>query len=129
MSATDVATARSRPSTTWHVILWVLQVAAAAMFVFSGAMKLVAVPEMVELFDTIGVGQWLRYVTGALEVAGGVALLVPRLVAHGAALLAAVMVGAVFTDLVILGANPLPASVLLVASAVIAWGRRERLAR
>lgn len=127
MSAPSIATAQRWPATAWYVTLWVLQIAAAAMFLFSGGMKLAATPEMVQLFDEIGVGQWLRYLTGGLEVIGAVALLIPRFVAHGAVLLAAVMVGAVVTDLFVLGATPVPALVLLVVTAVIAWGRRDRI--
>lgn len=127
MSALPVTTAGSRSAATWNVILWVLQIAVAAMFLFSGAMKLVATPAMVELFDAIGVGQWLLYLTGALEVVGAIALLVPRFVAHGAVLLAAVMAGAVVTDQFVLGHSPLPALVLLLVSVVIAWGRRDRI--
>ncbi|MPZ64295.1 MAG: hypothetical protein GEU83_01785 [Pseudonocardiaceae bacterium] len=44
-----------------------------------------------------------------------------------AVLLAAVLVGAMVTDLFVLGASPLPALVLLVVTAVIAWGRRDRI--
>ena len=83
----------------WNVALWVLQVLAAAMFLFSGVMKLVGAPAMVELFDTIGIGQWFRFLTGGLEVIGAVALLTRRFSAHGALLLATVMVGAVVTEL------------------------------
>ncbi|MGQ0716953.1 MAG: DoxX family protein [Pseudonocardiales bacterium] len=88
-------------------------------------MKLVGAQPMVELFNEIGIGQWFRYLTGGLEIVGAVALLIPRLVAHGALLLAGVMVGAVITDL-LLGVSPLSAAVLLVVSAIIAWGRRDR---
>jgi uncharacterized membrane protein YphA (DoxX/SURF4 family) len=52
---------------------------------------------MVEMFAKLGAGQWFRYLTGALEVIGGVALLVPRAAFYGAVLLAAVMVGALVT--------------------------------
>lgn len=126
MSSThaEQAAPRSTRGRAWNVILWVLQVLAAAMFLFSGGMKLVGVPDMVELFDTIGIGQWFRFVTGGLEVIGAVALLTRRFSAHGALLLAAVMVGAVVTELW-LGGPLLPALVNLVITAVIAWGRRD----
>ncbi|MGH3979423.1 MAG: DoxX family protein [Pseudonocardiaceae bacterium] len=126
MSASLTDTAQSRTATTWHVILWVLQVLLAVGFLFSGGMKLAGALPMVELFDEIGFGQWFRYLTGGLEIVGAVALLIPRFVAHGALLLAGVMVGAVITDLW-LGASPVPALAYLVVSAIIAWGRRDRL--
>ncbi len=126
MPATHPDTAGRTRATDLHAILWVLQVLLAAMFLFVGAQKLAGTPPMVELFNVIGFGQWFRYLTGGLEIVGAVALLIPRLVALGALLLAGVMLGAVITDLV-LGASPLMAVVLLVISSIVAWGRRDRL--
>ena len=34
---------------------------------------------MVEMFATIGIGQWFRYVVGVLELAGAARVLLPRL--------------------------------------------------
>ncbi|MGH3916780.1 MAG: DoxX family protein [Pseudonocardiaceae bacterium] len=126
MSASLASTPQSRKATTQQVILWVVQVLVAALFLFAGGTKLIAAPPMVELFDTIGFGQWFMYLTGALEVIGAVALLIPRFIALGALLLAGVMVGAVITNLAI-GENPVPAVVLLVITAIITWARRDRL--
>lgn len=113
------------PGRALNAALWVLQIAAAAMFFLSGGSKLASAPEMVALFEAIGMGQWFRYVTGALEVLGAATLLVPRLAGAGALMLAGVMVGAVATHLII-GGSPLPALVLLVVTTLVAWGRRER---
>jgi uncharacterized membrane protein YphA (DoxX/SURF4 family) len=90
-------------------------------FFAAGGAKLAGVPAMVELFEKVRVGQWFRIVTGALEVGGGILLLIPRLTFYGAALLLLVMVGAVTAHLTILGGNPTPALILLVLSAVTAW--------
>ena len=126
MSSTNTAQTATRypQRRAWNVTLWVLQVLAAAMFLLSGIMKFVGAPAVVELFDAIGIGQWFRFLTGGLEVIGAVALLTRRFSAHGALLLAAVMAGAVVTELW-LGGSPLPALVNLVVTAVIAWGRRD----
>ena len=61
------------------VALWLTQIALAAMFLFAGGLKLTGAPELVALFDAIGIGQWFRYVTGSIEVVSAVALLVPCL--------------------------------------------------
>ena len=45
------------------------------------------------MFETIGVGQWFRYVTGAIEFASAVLLLTPRFAGVGALLLVPTMVG------------------------------------
>jgi len=127
MSKADTASVTVRGSTrAWQVILWVLQVLVAAMFLFSAGLKFAGAADMVALFDEIGIGQWFRHLTGALEVLGAVLLLVPRLCALGALLLAGVMVGAVATDL-LLGHSPVPALVNLVLVTLIAWARRHQL--
>jgi putative oxidoreductase len=116
------------PGKAWQVTLWVLQVLAAVMFLFAGYLKLTGSPDMVALFAGIGIGQWFRYVTGTLEILGALALFIPRLRALGALGLAAVMIGALITDLFIVHISPLPALIDLVVVAVIAWGRRRELA-
>jgi putative oxidoreductase len=108
--------------------LWLTQTALAAMFLFAGGLKLTGAPEMVGLFDAIGIGQWFRYVTGSIEVASAVALLVPAWAAFGALLLIPTMIGAVVTHLFIVGGSAVPATVLLIGSLAIAWARRNQLA-
>ena len=79
---------------------------------------------MVELFDKVGLGQWFRYFTGLLEVAGGIGLLIPRYAFYAAVLLAIVMVGAIITHVAVVGGSPAPAASLLVLSGIIAWLRK-----
>ena len=110
-----------------NIALWALQVLLAAYFVYSGVSLLG--DDFVGKFDRIGSGQWLRYVTGVLELAGALGLLVPRLCGLAAVGLAGVMTGAVATELVILGDSEgavLPA-LLLVLAAVVAWLRRDTI--
>jgi putative oxidoreductase len=85
-------------------------------------------PELVALFDALGIGQWFRYVTGSIEVVAGVALLVPAWGVFGALLLIPTMAGAVFTHLFIVGGSAVAATVLLIGSLAIAWARRGQLA-
>jgi putative oxidoreductase len=114
------------PSKALNITLWVVQVLAAAMFLMAGGNKLAGNPQMVGMFQAIGIGQWFRFLTGSLEVLGGVLLLIPALSGLGGLLLTGVMVGAVATHLFIIGGNPTMAIVLLAASAFIAWNRRGR---
>ena len=108
-------------------LCWLLQIALAAIFLFAGSKKLIADPQMVAVFAKVGIGQWFRLLTGALEVGGGLALLVPRTAAFAAFLLAIVMVGAAIAHLTVLGGSPALAVMLLVACAGIAWLRRAGL--
>jgi putative oxidoreductase len=112
-----------------NVVLWVLQAGAAAMLGMAGFAKLFGEPAMIGLFDAIGIGQWFRYVTGALEVGGAVLLLIPALAGVGALLLAGVMLGAIATHLFVVGGSPVVPLVLLIVLAIIAYGRRERTLR
>jgi putative oxidoreductase len=130
MSATNITpvpkvSAATPPFGRWGRIgLWTLQILAAAAFLAAGGFKLAGSPMMVEVFDQIGIGQWFRYVTGIVEIAGGLALLVPSIAAFGGALLAITMLCAVGTHLFVIGGNPGPAIVLLLITASVAWLRR-----
>jgi putative oxidoreductase len=106
-----------------NVGLGALQILAAAAFLLAGFAKLSGQPAMVETFEKVGVGQWFRYVTGAIEIGSAILLLVPRLVPVGAALLVCTMTGAVLAHLLILGGSAVPALVLGCFSGLILWGR------
>ena len=82
---------------------------------------------MVELFDQIGLGQWFRIVTGAVEVVGAVALVVPGLASIGALWLGFTMVCAVATHVFILHTGPVPAIVLGLLNALVVYLRRDEL--
>ena len=117
-------TGATRTRTRAHsVALWLVSAAVAAMFLMSGWAKLFGAPQMVQLFDGIGVGQWFRYATGSIEMMSGVAVLVPSIALVGALALAATMSGAIVTHLFIVGGNPVVPLVLLLATSFIAWTR------
>jgi putative oxidoreductase len=109
--------------------LWVLQIAGAAMFFMAGAPKLAGADTMVQVFAAVGLGQWLRYFTGLLEILGAIALLVPAFAGLGALWLAGVMLAAVTAHLTVLGGNPAVPIALLIGTAIVAWGRWDRTRR
>ena len=106
-----------------NVALWALQALLALQFAMAGLAKIFGDPAMVDMFATIGAGQWFRYVVGALEIAGAMGVLIPRLSGPAALGLVCLMAGAALTNLFVLGTNPLLPIGLLVASAVVARGR------
>lgn len=116
------------PGRAGNVALWVVQVLTAAAFVMAGFGKLTSDPRTVWVFEQIGVGHWLRYLLGVLELAGAVALLTRRLSGLAGLAFVALTVGAVITNMAILGVSPAPPAFLLVFAGVIAWGRRRRTA-
>jgi putative oxidoreductase len=114
------------------ITLWVLQVLLAVFFIVaSAAPKLLGEQTAVEVFTEIGAGQWLRYLVGVLELAGGIGLLIPRTAGLAALGLAGVMVGAVITQLFILDAPliALTPAILFVLLVVIAWRRLSHSGR
>lgn len=105
---------------------WALRIFAAAAFLAAGAAKLAGVPMMLEVFEHIGLGQWLRIVTGGVEVIAAISLLLQMTVAFGGALLAAMMLVATGVHLFVIGGNPIPAIALMLVTASIAWLHRGR---
>lgn len=96
-------------------------------FVAAGLAKLAGVEMMVQTFDAVGVGQWFRYVTGAIEIGGAALLWLRGRQVFGAGLLACTMAGAVLAHLFIIGPSAVPALVLGVLSAIVAYNHRGQL--
>ena len=107
---------------------WVLQGLLAAAFLAAGGAKLFGAAMMVQIFDQIGMGQWFRIVTGLVEVAGAVALLVPGFAALAGAWLGATMFFAVLTHFFVLHSSAMPAVILLALNVLVIWLRRDQLA-
>jgi uncharacterized membrane protein len=122
------ASVGAAPGKALNATLWIVQVLLALVFVFAGGSKLLGRPDMVALFQGVGFGQWLRYVTGICELAGAVLIVVPRTASLGALLLAAIMLAATATNLFILHVSPVPSLVLFLLACFVVWGRRRELA-
>lgn len=126
--ATSETRAASAPARrrALSIALWALQALLALMFAMAGLSKVFGDRAMVEMFAAIGIGQWFRYVVGALELAGAAGVLIPRLSGLAALGLVCLMAGAILTNVLVLGASPLLPIGLLVVSALVAWGRWPR---
>ena len=120
--------ATSTPSRWPTVGLWVIRGLLALAFVGAGGAKLYGVPMMVQEFEHIGLGQWFRYLTGALEVLGAFLILTPSLAAFGALLLIGIMIGATIAHLFVIGGTAVPALVLLAPGAIVAYVNSGKLA-
>ncbi|WP_214416608.1 DoxX family protein [Sphaerisporangium fuscum] len=109
--------------------LWVLQILIAAFLIIASALpKFAGEANAVHTFDLIGWGQWFRYVTGAVELAGGIGLLIPRLAGAASLGLIGLMAGAALTQILVIE----PAWALLpigmaVVFALVARDRREEI--
>lgn len=101
-----------------------LRLIVAVQFAIGGALKLGGADTMVTMFADVGLGDWLRYLVGILEVAGAIGLLIPGLIRAAAAGLAGLMLGAVITRSVVLGGPPVLELALLVILVMFARERR-----
>jgi uncharacterized membrane protein YphA (DoxX/SURF4 family) len=112
------------PGRASSIGVWILQVVLAAVIAGGGISKLAGDPVMVDMFADIGAGQWLRSLVGALEVSGGVGLLIPALAGLASLGLAALLTIHQF----MLEQSPWLPLACLVVAAVIArarWSRTE----
>jgi putative oxidoreductase len=100
---------------------WVLRLSAGVLFLTVGSEKFQAESYWVELFAEIGLGVWFRYLTGALQMTGGLLLLFPGTARVGAVLAGCTMAGAVAVHLFVLntglGAAIVPAALLAFVTA------------
>lgn len=98
-------------------------------FVAAGLAKLSGAEMMVQTFEAVGVGQWFRYVTGAIEICGAALLWLRGREIFGAGLLGCTMAGAVLAHLFVIGPSAVPALVLGILCAVVAYTYRDQLNR
>jgi uncharacterized membrane protein YphA (DoxX/SURF4 family) len=107
------------------ILLWAVTLFLALVALRSGATKLPADGFWVRDFRRWGYPGWFRVAVGAAELAACVLLLVPRLASYGAALFAAVMLGAIYTHAAHGEQVRLPFNVALLAlSVVVLYARR-----
>ena len=115
-----------QPSKAKNITAWVLQVLLALAFLAAAGAKLASVPMLVEEFNLIGLGQWLRYAAAIVEIIGAIALLVPGFPAYGAIWLAITMFFAALAHIFAMHNDPTPAVVLLILNLIVFWLRRDQ---
>jgi putative oxidoreductase len=125
---TDVRTKIDIARVVVGALAWILAVLLAVAFAMAGGIKLIGQQGMVREFAQIGFGQWLRYVTGILEVSGAVGVLIPKFRFWAALQIATVMAGATITNLAILHlpGTAMLTGVLLAMALALAWLRRPQ---
>ncbi|ESA33941.1 hypothetical protein N836_01375 [Leptolyngbya sp. Heron Island J] len=109
------------------ILAWTLESGTIIAFLAAGAGKLAGSEDMVVLFNQIGWGQGLRYLTGSLEIFGTVLILWPHTAFIGSSLLASIMMGSVLIHLFLIGDSPFPAMLLMTITLLIAYLRYPQL--
>ncbi|MFF3074936.1 DoxX family protein [Kitasatospora sp. NPDC057936] len=128
-TATATATAVKSGRATVRLV-WTLRILLALFFALASALpKLLALPAATTVFDAIGWGHWFMYLTGLVELAGAIGLLVGRLAGPAAAALIVFLAFAFLTQLTAMhGENAGTPFIFMVPLAVIAWNRRTETA-
>lgn len=123
-------TAQAGPSRRTDRTVRTLQIVVALfMAIPSAGPKLIGHSTAAETFDVIGFGDWFMYLTGVLELAGAVALVIPILSGVSAIALSGLMIGAFITQMTVFdGENALTPMIFLALFAVIARVRRQQTA-
>jgi putative oxidoreductase len=103
--------------------LWVVL---GAMFLMAGGAKLMGSHSQVEHFAQWGYPLWFLYLTGIIEVGGGICLFIPKAQFYGIVVLSLTMVGAALTHLRAHEMNAFPVPVVLLCLLVLlAWSMRH----
>ena len=85
------------------IIAWICRVAAAVILLQTLFFKFTAAPESVYIFTKVGLEPWGRIGSGIAELIAAILILVPATTWLGAGLALAVMAGAIFSHLTVLG--------------------------
>ena len=111
-----------------NLIDWALRLFVAAVFLFEGTDKFGSRRLWIRLFTDIGIGQWFRSATGAIEIIGGILILIPRATKIAVAMLACTMVGAFLAHVFVIGVGPQSVIVAVLLTAILTVGWRRHAA-
>lgn len=87
------------PSAGMTLLVWAISILGGAIMITVGWGKLQGGPPWPEAFEGWGYPVWFRILIGLAQLAGGVAVFIPRIASYGAGLLVVVMTGALVTEL------------------------------
>jgi uncharacterized membrane protein YphA (DoxX/SURF4 family) len=120
---------------TQKVVGWICRIAAAVILLQTLFFKFTAAPESVYIFTKVGLEPYGRIGSGIAELIAAVLILIPATTWVGAGLALAVMFGAIFSHLTVLGIEVMGDGGLLfglalavaICSAVLLFLQRRRL--
>jgi uncharacterized membrane protein YphA (DoxX/SURF4 family) len=108
------------------IAVWTLQVLLAIFFVLQAWMKLGGSPAWIARFHRWGYPDHFYLVVGAVELLGGLALVVPPLTRIAAAGLTIIMVGATVTHLLHREPQVISTVVLIALLSIVVYSRRPQ---
>ena len=117
------------------ILSWICRLTAAVILLQTLFFKFTAAPESVYIFTKVGLEPWGRIGSGIAELIAAVLILIPATTWVGAALALAIMAGAIFSHLTVLGISVMGDGGLLfglavaiaACSAILLFIQRRRL--
>src|SRR5207244_6198374 len=88
---------------TQKIVAWICRIAAAVILLQTLFFKFTAAPESVYIFTKVGLEPYGRIGSGVAELIAAILILIPATTWLGAGLALAVMFGAIFSHLTVLG--------------------------
>lgn len=88
---------------TKNIILWVLRLTVAVILVQTLYFKFTAHPDSVHIFSALGVEPWGRIGLGIVELITAILIVLPKTKIIGMATSLGIIVGAVFSHILVLG--------------------------
>ena len=118
-----------------RVIFWATRLIIAVILLQTLYFKFTGADESVEMFSTIGIEPWGRYLTGILELIASVLVIIPATVWLGSLLSLGLMAGALLMHALFLGIEVagdggtlfVMALVVFIASFAALWLSRDEL--
>jgi uncharacterized membrane protein YphA (DoxX/SURF4 family) len=137
--------AKVRHGNASSIVLRSAEVALAAMCLIAGVSTLGTAPvtapvanmlhavgrgaPLVNIYNVVGVGLFLNYLTGAIEVASAIALLLSFAAPYAALVLIPTMVMTIADNVFILQVSVVVPVVLMVVATSVAWAARDQFRR
>jgi uncharacterized membrane protein YphA (DoxX/SURF4 family) len=125
----------NQSSKTSTIIGWVCRIGAAVILLQTLFFKFTAAPESIYIFSKVGLEPYGRIGSGVVELIAAILILIPAISWLGAGLALAVMFGAIFSHLTVLGIEVMGDGGLLfglalavaICSAVLLFLQRRRV--
>lgn len=90
---------------TKNIISWILRLTVAIILLQTLFFKFTAHPDSVHIFSALGVEPWGRIGVGIIELITAVLILIPRTQIFGMLNSLGIIIGAVFSHMLVLGVN------------------------
>ena len=104
-----------------RIITWILRILLGVAFLGIGIEKVTGTMGTIPFFDAIGWGQWFRYFSGVLDIAGALLIFVPRWTSLGALIITCTVGLGTYLCFTKALFNPTFPLIMTLLAATLAW--------